>query len=109
MALVYIIFKEELSGPEYAGRFIDEVNGTDIDILLDTMVIEITEDKQVFCTSESHGYMVLQGKALILNMGCRERTRGAIAIPGDRPAGCIYSRSCTTLCKYRRLHGRKNA
>lgn len=80
-------FKEELSGPEYAGRFIDEVNGTDIDILLDTMVIEITEDKQVFCTSESHGYMVLQGKALILNMGCRERTRGAIAIPGDRPAG----------------------
>ena len=80
-------FKEELSGPEYAGRFIDEVNGTDIDILLDTMVIEITEDKQVFCTSESHGYMVLQGKALILNMGCHERTRGAIAIPGDRPAG----------------------
>ena len=80
-------FKEELSGPEYAGRFIDEVTGTDIDILLDTMVIEITEDKQVFCTSESHGYMVLQGKALILNMGCRERTRGAIAIPGDRPAG----------------------
>ncbi|WP_270579887.1 NAD(P)/FAD-dependent oxidoreductase [Eubacterium sp. AF05-24] len=80
-------FKEELSGPEYAGRFIDEVNGTDIDILLDTMVIEITEDKQVFCTSESHGYMVLQGKALILNMGYRERTRGAIAIPGDRPAG----------------------
>lgn len=80
-------FKEELSGPEYAGRFIDEVSGSDVDILLDTMVIEISEDKKVFCTSESHGYMVLSAKALVLNMGCRERTRGAIAIPGDRPAG----------------------
>lgn len=80
-------FKEELSGPEYAGRYIDEVSGSDVDILLDTMVIEITEEKQVYCTSETHGYMVLQAKSLILNMGCRERTRGAIAIPGDRPAG----------------------
>lgn len=80
-------FKEELSGPEYAGRFIDEVKESDIEILLDTMVIEISEDKTVYATNKEHGYMVLKAKALILNMGCRERTRGAIAIAGDRPAG----------------------
>lgn len=80
-------FHEELTGPEYAGKYIDQLKETDIDVLLDTMVIEITPDKQVFATSEEHGYMVFTGKSLILNMGCRERTRGAIAIPGDRPAG----------------------
>lgn len=80
-------FKEELSGPEYAGKYIDEVKKTDIEIVLDTMVIEITQDKTVYATSSKHGYMVLHARSLILNMGCRERTRGAIAIPGDRPAG----------------------
>lgn len=80
-------FKEELTGPEYAGRYIDEVKKTDIEYLLDTMVIQVTPDKQVYCTNEENGYMVLQGKAAVLTMGCRERTRGAIAIPGDRPAG----------------------
>lgn len=80
-------FKEELTGPEYAGRYIDEVKKTDIEYLLDTMVIQVTPDKQVYCTNEENGYMVLQGKTIVLTMGCRERTRGAIAIPGDRPAG----------------------
>lgn len=80
-------FKEELTGPEYAGRYIDEVKKTDIEYLLDTMVIQVTPDKQVYCTNEENGYMVLQGKTVVLTMGCRERTRGAIAIPGDRPAG----------------------
>lgn len=80
-------FKEELTGPEYAGKYIDLVNGSDICVLLDTMVIEITEDKTIYCTSSQHGYMVIQAKAIILTMGCRERTRGAIAIPGSRPAG----------------------
>lgn len=80
-------FKEELSGPEYAGRYINEVKASDIEVLLDTMVIEITEDKTVYATNKEKGYMVLRAKALVLNMGCRERTRGAIAIPGDRPAG----------------------
>ena len=80
-------FKEELTGPEYAGKYIDLVNGSDICVLLDTMVIEITKDKTIYCTSSQHGYMVIQAKAIILTMGCRERTRGAIAIPGSRPAG----------------------
>ena len=80
-------FKEELTGPEYAGKYIDEVTKTDIDVLLDTMVIEITPDKKIYCSSSIYGYVVIQAKAICLNMGCRERTRGAIAIPGDRPSG----------------------
>lgn len=80
-------FKEELSGPEYAGRYIDALNDTDITVLLDTMVIEITADKTVYASNAQCGYMVLHATAIILTMGCRERTRGAIAIPGDRPAG----------------------
>ena len=80
-------FKEELTGPEYAGKYIDEVDKTDIDILLDTMVIEITPDKMVYCSSSIHGYLMIQAKSIILNMGCRERTRGAIAIPGTRASG----------------------
>ena len=80
-------FKEELTGPEYAGKYIDEVDKTDIDILLDTMVIEITPDKMVYCSSSIHGYLMIQAKSIILNMGCRERTRGAIATPGTRASG----------------------
>lgn len=80
-------FKEELTGPEYAARYIDEIKKTDIEVLLDTMVVEITKDKMVFVTSQKDGYRSLSTKTIILNMGCRERTRGAIAIPGDRPAG----------------------
>lgn len=80
-------FKEELTGPEYAGKYIDEVLKSDIHILLDTMVLEITPDKMIYCSSSQYGYQVIQTKAIILNMGCRERTRGAISIPGDRCAG----------------------
>lgn len=80
-------FKEELTGPEYAGKYMDEVLKTDIDVLLDTMVLEITPDKKIYCSSSQYGYQVIQAQAIILNMGCRERTRGAIAIPGDRCSG----------------------
>lgn len=80
-------FKEELTGPEYANKFIEFVNDTDIEIMLDTMVLDVTEDKTVYCMNKTDGYMELKAKAIVLNMGCRERTRGAIAIPGDRPTG----------------------
>ena len=80
-------FKEELTGPEYAGKFIDFVKETDIEIMLDTMVLDVTEDKTVYCMNKTEGYMELKAKSVVLNMGCRERTRGAIAIPGDRPTG----------------------
>ena len=80
-------FKEELTGPEYAGRFIKMLEKTDVEFRLDTMVLEITKDKRVKCISALNGYEELNAKAIIISMGCRERTRGAIAIPGDRPAG----------------------
>ena len=80
-------FKEELTGPEYAGRFIDRVGQTGVDVRLDAMVLDITPDKHVHIVSSEGGYEDLEAKAVILAMGCRERTRGAIAIPGTRPAG----------------------
>jgi NADPH-dependent 2,4-dienoyl-CoA reductase/sulfur reductase-like enzyme len=82
-------FKEELTGPEYAGRFVKLVNETDIEIMTDTMVLEITQDKKVHCVNPADGYQVLEAKSIVLAMGCRERTRGAISIPGTRPAGVL--------------------
>ena len=81
-------FKEELSGPEYASRFAENLDN--IEVLTDTMVLEVTTDRIVRAVSRDHGYMELQAKAIVLAMGCRERTRGAISIPGDRPAG-VYT------------------
>lgn len=80
-------FKEELTGPEYAGRFIEMIEDTNVEVKLDTMVLEIGKDKTVYAINTEEGYMELKTKAIILAMGCRERTRGAINIPGDRPAG----------------------
>ena len=80
-------FKEELTGPEYAGRFIKLLQETKAEVLLDTMVVEITADRWVCCINTVDGYRELKAGAVVLAMGCRERTRGAIAIPGDRPAG----------------------
>ncbi|MBO0412497.1 NAD(P)/FAD-dependent oxidoreductase [Enterococcus hulanensis] len=80
-------FKEELTGPEYAARFIEMVKETTIKVLLDTMVLEVTEDKEVHIVNKEHGYQILKTKALVFAMGCRERTRGAIGIAGSRPAG----------------------
>ena len=80
-------FKEELTGPEYAQRFIDELKELEIEYKLDTMVLEISSEKVVQAINSKDGYMIIKAKAVILTMGCRERTREAIAIPGDRPAG----------------------
>lgn len=82
-------FKEQLTGPEYAERFIDMVEKTDIEIMLDTMVLQITKDKTVHAVNTKIGYMILNTKSIVLAMGCRERTRGAISIPGTRPAGIL--------------------
>src|SRR5699024_1729625 len=82
-------FKEELTGPEYAERFIDLLQDTSVHVLLDTMALEITPEKQVHIVNKADGYQVLQAKSLILSMGCRARTRGAIGIPGSGPAGIM--------------------
>ncbi len=81
-------FGETLSGPEYAQRFIDETLKREIPYITDTTVIEITPDKKVIAAHES-GLIEVRAKAVILAMGCRERTRGALAIPGTRPAGVM--------------------
>ncbi|SFP79781.1 Thioredoxin reductase [Caldicoprobacter faecalis] len=83
-------FGEELTGPEYAQRFIDQVEKAQIPYLLDTMVVDIDEDKRVYAVNPKHGPIEIQARAVILAMGCRERTRGALMIPGGRPAG-VYT------------------
>jgi NADPH-dependent 2,4-dienoyl-CoA reductase/sulfur reductase-like enzyme len=81
-------FKEELTGPEYASRYIDKVKECKIPYILDTMVLEITKEKVITAVNES-GIIEITAKAIILAMGCRERPRGAINIPGSRCAGVL--------------------
>ena len=83
-------FKEELTGPEYAGRFIEKVEELGIAYELNTMVMDISKDKVVTAMNREEGLFEIQAKAIILAMGCRERPRGALNIPGYRPAG-IFS------------------
>lgn len=83
-------FKEELTGPEYAARFIDQVKELEIEYKLHTMVMDISHDKVVTAMNREEGMFQIQAGAVILAMGCRERSRGALNIPGYRPAG-IYS------------------
>ncbi len=83
-------FGQELTGPEYAGRFIDRVQQMHIPYLLRTMVLDLSEDRVLTVTGPETGLIQIQAQAVILAMGCRERPRGALNIPGYRPAG-IYS------------------
>ena len=84
-------FGEELAGPQYAYQFIKEVEKEDIDIFLNTMVLEIDKSqKQIYAVNSVDGPCSFYAKAIVLSMGCRERTRAAIALPGSRPAG-VYT------------------
>lgn len=83
-------FKEELTGPEYASRFVKMVEETDIKVVLEAMVIGLTPDKVVTAVCPTEGVFTVEAKSVILAMGCRERTAGAIQMPGSRPAG-IYT------------------
>ena len=83
-------FKEELTGPEYAGRFIKQAEELNIEYKLNTMVMDISEQKIVTAMNREEGLFEIRAKAVILAMGCRERSRGALNIPGYRPAG-IFS------------------
>ena len=80
-------FKEELTGPEYAARYIAMAEEAKIPYRLNTMVIDINEKREVTVISRDHGMETIEAGAVILAMGCRERTRGALGIPGERPAG----------------------
>ena len=83
-------FKEELTGPEYAGRFIEQVKELGVEYRLNTMVMDISPQKVVMAMNREEGLFELSAGAIILAMGCRERPRGALNIPGYRPAG-IFS------------------
>ena len=83
-------FKEELTGPEYAARFNDEAAELGIEYKLRTMVTDISPEKIVTALNREEGLFSIQAKAVVLSMGCRERSRGALNIPGYRPAG-IFS------------------
>ena len=83
-------FKEELTGPEYATRFIEQVTERKIEYKLNTMVMDLSPEKVITAMNREDGLFEIQAKAIILTMGCRERSRGALNIPGFRPAG-IYS------------------
>lgn len=85
-----ITFDEELTGPEYAARFEELALQGGIDVMLDAMVIDVSTDKLVTAVSLDEGMVFIQAQAIVLAMGCRERPRGALNIPGFRPAG-IYS------------------
>ncbi|MEA4912503.1 MAG: FAD-dependent oxidoreductase [Oscillospiraceae bacterium] len=85
-------FKEELTGPEYAKRYIDLTNETSAELMLDTMVLSV-DGTTVTAVSRQCGLMSIEAGAVVLAMGCRERTRGAISIPGTRPAG-VFTAGC---------------
>ena len=95
-------FKAELTGPEYAQRFINELKETDIKVLLETMVLEVTKDRTIYAVNSREGMLEISAKAIVLAMGCRERTRGALRIPGKRPAGIF---SAGTAQRYMNIDG----
>ncbi len=95
-------FGEELSGPEYADRFICQVNEMGIEYKTDTMVLDVTEDKKVYAINKTDGLLEIQAKSVILAMGCRERPRGALNIAGTRASGIM---SAGTAQKYVNIDG----
>lgn len=95
-------FGEELSGPEYAGRFMKMLEGTDIDVKVDTMVLDVEEGNVVTAVNKKDGLLKIQAKAVVLAMGCRERPRGALSIAGSRCSGIM---TAGTAQKYVNIDG----
>lgn len=91
------LFKKELTGPEYAKCFIDEVRELNIDYKLNTFVLDIDDKKELSVINSRDGFFKIQAKAIILAMGCRERPRGAINIPGSRPSGIFTAGTAQRL------------
>ena len=83
------IFGEELTGPEYAARFAKEAKELGITLMLETMVLNISEDRTITAVGKNVGMVTLEADAIVLAMGCRERSRGALMIPGQRPSGVL--------------------
>jgi thioredoxin reductase len=90
-------FKEELTGPQYAQRFINQLSDTAIETLCETTVISLAPDKTITAVNPTDGVVTVHANAIVLAMGCRERTRGAINVPGDRCAGVFAAGLCQRL------------
>ena len=84
-----LYFNEDLTGPEYGHRFIEKVMDTGVTPLLETMVVRLGEDRQIGAVNTKEGFITFRPKSIVLAMGCRERSRGALNIPGTRPAGVL--------------------
>ena len=85
------LFEEELTGPEYAYRYVSKVKQYNIEYMVNTMVVDLHYDKVIIAVNATEGIIKIQGKSIVLAMGCRERPRGAIHIPGFRPAGIFLA------------------
>ena len=84
------LFDQDMPGPTYAQHFIEKANSHGVETLLDTYVLDITPDRKVYAINKDQGYIDLYGRSIVLAMGCRERTRAQILLPGARPAG-VYT------------------
>jgi len=87
------LFGEELTGPEYAGRFLEEARKLNITMLTETAVLQVSGNRTITAVSPIYGHFTIQAKAIIMAMGCRERAAGALSIPGGRPAGIMTAGS----------------
>jgi len=91
-------FKEELTGPEYYGRFVDRAMELNIDYMLNTMVLQVNhETNEIVATSSEYGLTCVQAGSIVLAMGCREKTRASITVPGTRPSGLYTAGSAQRL------------
>lgn len=104
-------FKEELTGPEYALRYIEKVKELEIEYWLNTMVIDLSQEengkKLVTVMNLEKGLVTIEAEAVILAMGCRERPRGALNIPGYRPAGIYSAGTAPEICQHGGAHARQ--
>ena len=91
-------FKEELTGPEYYGRFVDRAKELNVDYMLNSMVLQVNhEANEIIATSSEYGLTSIKAGAIVLAMGCREKTRASIAVPGTRPSGLYTAGSAQRL------------
>jgi NADPH-dependent 2,4-dienoyl-CoA reductase/sulfur reductase-like enzyme len=95
-------FGEELTGPEYAYEFIKDLNDSNIEVLTETMVLDVNDKKEITALNKEKGVIKVKGETIVLAMGCRERTRENIKIPGDRPSGIL---SAGTAQRYTNIEG----
>ncbi len=87
------LFEEDLTGPEYAHRFIESACERGVEVLLNSMVLQVTPERTLYTISRERGMLEIRARAVVLAMGCRERNRGAVTIPGTRPAGIFTART----------------